>query len=45
MLDRDSMSVEVLQRQVAKERDLVVLVESNIYVVLAGALGLRGHLV
>ena len=45
MLDGDGVRVKVLQRQVREEADLVVLVERDVDVVLAGALLLRRHFV
>jgi len=45
LLDSDGVRVEVLQRDVREERDLVVLVELNVDVVLARSLLLRGHFV
>ena len=45
LLDSDRVSVEILQGQVAKEGDLVILVECHVDVVLAGALLLRRHFV
>lgn len=45
LFDRDRMCVEILQRDVGEERDLVILIEGKIDVGGAGSLCLRGDFV
>ena len=45
LLDRDGICVEVLQREVAEEWCLTLLVECDIDIVKAGSRGLRGHFI
>lgn len=45
LLDRDCVSVEVLQRDVREEGDLILFVEGQVDVVLARSLLLRSNLI
>jgi hypothetical protein len=45
LLDCDRMRVEILQRDVGKERNLVIFVELNVDVVLTRSLGFAGDFV